>query len=294
MRSILVTGSKGQLGNEIKVLSNDYKDIEFHFHDIDTLDLTDSVLLEEFFNNYRPDFLINCAAYTAVDQAEKEKELAFRINAEVPGSLAGLCQEFNTKLIHISTDYVFDGKNYRPYKEDDVPNPLSVYAKSKFEGENRILEFNNSIIIRTSWLYSSSKNNFIKTMLKLGKEKKGLRVVYDQIGSPTYAVDLADAILRIVNFAITKEKNFIPGIYHYSNEGVCSWFDLAVEIFNIANINCKVYPIESKEYPLPAKRPLYAVMNKDKIKSTYKLEIPHWKDSLNKFFKTYKFINHGN
>jgi dTDP-4-dehydrorhamnose reductase len=288
MNNILVTGSKGQLGNEIKVLSNDYKDIEFHFHDIDTLDLTDYELLEDFFNNYKPYFLINCAAYTDVDKAEKEKELAFRLNAEVPGSLAGLCQKFSTKLVHISTDYVFDGKNYRPYKEDDVPNPLSVYAKSKFEGENRILEFNNSIIIRTSWLYSSSGNNFIKTMLKLGRDKKELRVVYDQIGSPTYAVDLADAILRIVHSAITNEKNFIPGIYHYSNEGVCSWFDFAVEIFEIANMSCKVYPIESKEYPLPAKRPLYCIMNKEKIKSTYKLEIPHWKDSLNKFLNTYK------
>jgi len=290
MKSVLVTGSKGQLGNEIRVLSNVYKDIEFHFHDIDTLDLTDYKLVEDFFNNYKPHFLINCAAYTAVDKAEKEKELAFRLNAEVPGNLAGICQKFNTKLIHISTDYVFDGKNYRPYKEDDVPNPLSVYAKSKFEGENRILEFNNSIIIRTSWLYASSGNNFIKTILKLCREKNELRVVYDQIGSPTYAVDLANAILKIVNSAITNEKSFIPGIYHYSNEGVCSWFDLAIEIFKIANINCKVYPIESKEYPLPAKRPLYCIMNKEKIKSTYKLEIPHWKDSLEKFFETYQLV----
>ncbi len=290
MNSILVTGSKGQLGSEIKVLSNDYKDIEFHFHDIDTLDLTDYKLVENFFNNYKPQFLINCAAYTAVDKAEKEKALAFRLNAEVPGSLAGLCQKFSTKLIHISTDYVFDGRNYRPYKEDDVPNPLSVYAKSKFEGENRILEFNNSIIIRTSWLYSSSGNNFVRTMLKLGKEKKELRVVYDQIGSPTYAADLADAILRIVYSSINNEKSYIPGIYHYSNEGVCSWFDLAVEIFRIAGIKCRVYPIESKEYPLPAKRPLYCVMNKDKIKLTYNLKIPHWKDSLDKFFKTYQRV----
>ena len=290
MNSILVTGSKGQLGNEIKILSNNYKDIEFHFHDIDTLDLTDYKLLEDFFKKYKPLFLINCAAYTAVDKAEKEKELAFRLNAEVPGNLAGLCQKFSTKLIHISTDYVFDGKNYRPYKEDDVPNPLSVYAKSKFEGENRILEFNNSIIIRTSWLYSSSGNNFVRTMLKIGKDKKELRVVYDQIGSPTYAADLADVILRIINSSIINEKNFVPGIYHYSNEGICSWFDFAVEILRIAGIKCKVWPIESKEYPTPAKRPLYCVMNKDKIKSTYNLEIPHWKDSLDKFFKIYQLV----
>jgi dTDP-4-dehydrorhamnose reductase len=290
MNSILVTGSDGQLGNEIKLLSNGYEDIEFHFHDIDTLDLTDYSQLEKFINNLNPRFLINCAAYTNVDKAEKEKELAFRINAEVPGKLAEFCQKSGTKLIHISTDYVFDGKNYRPYKEDDVPNPLSAYARSKFEGENRILEFNNSVIIRTSWLYSSSGNNFVRTMLRLGEDKKELRVVYDQVGSPTYAVDLADAILRIVNFSITNGKNFIPGIYHYSNEGICSWFDFAVEIFRIAGIKCKVYPIESKEYPLPAKRPFYCVMNKDKIKSAYNLEIPHWKDSLNKFFKTYQVV----
>jgi dTDP-4-dehydrorhamnose reductase len=290
MNSILVTGCKGQLGNEIKILSNDYKDIEFHFHDIDTLDLTDYRQLEQFINNLNPRFLINCAAYTNVDKAEKEKELAFKINAEVPGKLAELCQKYSAKLIHISTDYVFDGKNYRPYKEDDVPNPLSVYAKSKFEGENRILEFNNSIIIRTSWLYSSSGNNFVRTMLRLGEDKKELRVVYDQVGSPTYAVDLADAILRIVNFSITNGKNFIPGIYHYSNEGICSWFDFAVEIFRITGIKCKVYPIETREYPLPAKRPFYCVMNKDKIKSSYNLEIPHWTDSLDKFFKTYQVV----
>ncbi len=289
MSKILVTGSSGQLGREIKVLSNDYKDIEFIFRDIDTLDLTDYDLLDEFFNAHKPDFLINCAAYTAVDRAEKEKESAFRINAEVPGKLAELCQKFSTKLVHISTDYVFDGKNYRPYREDDVPNPLSVYAKSKFEGENRILEFNNSVIIRTSWLYSTTGDNFVRKMLKLGKVQKELKVVYDQIGSPTYAGDLAEAILRIVNSAITFDKNFVPGIYHYSNEGICSWYDLAVEIFRIAGIDCKVHPIESKEYPLPAKRPLYSIMNKDKIKKTYKIEIPHWKDSLNKFFETYKF-----
>lgn len=290
MNNILVTGSKGQLGSEIEILSNNYKEYKFFFHDIDTLDLTDYSLLEEFFKNYRPLFLVNCAAYTAVDKAEKEKELAFRLNAEVPGKLAELCQKYAAKLIHISTDYVFDGKNYRPYKENDVPNPLSVYAKSKFDGENRILEFNNSIIIRTSWLYSTTGNNFIKTMLKIGKEKKEISVVYDQIGSPTYAADLADAVLKIIHSAVTSEKNFVPGIYHYSNEGVCSWYDLAVEIFRIAGIDCKVRPIESKEYPLPAKRPLYSILNKNKIKSTFKLEIPHWKDSLGKFFKTYKSI----
>ena len=290
MNNILITGSRGQLGSEIEVLSNKYKQFRFLFHDIDTLDLTDYSQVEEFFKNNKPLIVVNCAAYTAVDKAEEEKELAFRLNAEVPGELAGLCQKYGARLIHISTDYVFDGKNYRPYKENDVPNPLSVYARSKFDGENRILEFNNSIIIRTSWLYSVTGNNFIKTMLKIGKEKKEISVVYDQIGSPTHAADLADAVLKIIYSAVTSEKNFVPGIYHYSNEGVCSWYDLAIEVFRIAGIGCKVHPIESKEYPLPAKRPLYSILSKNKIKTTYKLEIPHWKESLDKFFKTYKSI----
>ncbi|UCH14330.1 MAG: dTDP-4-dehydrorhamnose reductase [Bacteroidales bacterium] len=290
MNNILITGSKGQLGSEIEILSNKYKKFRFLFHDIDTLDLTDYSRVEEFIKNNKPLFAVNCAAYTAVDKAETNKELAFRLNAEVPGKLAGLCQKYGARLIHISTDYVFDGKNYRPYKESDVPNPLSVYAQSKFDGENRILEFNNSIIIRTSWLYSVRGNNFVKTILKIGKKKEEIRVVYDQVGSPTYAADLADAVLKIINSAVSSENNFIPGIYHYSNEGVCSWYDLAVEAFRIADIDCKVRPIESKDYPVPAKRPLYSVMNKNKIKSTFKLEIPHWKASLDKFFETYNSI----
>jgi dTDP-4-dehydrorhamnose reductase len=287
MKSILVTGSNGQLGSEIRKLSASYRGIKFFFHDVDTLDLTDNALLEEFFYKNKPHYIINCAAYTAVDKAEKEKELAFRLNAEVPGKLAGLSKRFITKLIHISTDYVFDGKSYRPYKEDDVPNPASVYARSKFEGENRILDHDNSIIIRTSWLYSASGNNFVKTILKLGKEKKELRIVFDQVGSPTYAGDLASAILQIISLSNADEKNFVPGIYHYSNEGVCSWYDLAVEIVRITGMHCKIYPVETWEYPLPAKRPFYSVLNKNKIRSTFKLDIPHWKDSLTMFLKDY-------
>ena len=287
MKSILVTGSNGQLGNEIKILGNDYRNIEFFFHDVDTLDLTDYPLLEDFFYKHKPDYVINCAAYTAVDKAEKEKEQAFMINAEVPGKLAELSKKYMTKLIHISTDYVFDGKNYRPYKEDDVPDPISVYGKSKFEGENRILDHNNAVIIRTSWLYSAFGNNFVKTILKLGKEKKELGIVFDQIGSPTYAGDLASAILQIISSSIADEKNYLPGIYHYANEGVCSWYDLAVEIIRVAGLDCKINPVETWEYPLPAKRPLYSVLNKNKIKSTFKLDIPHWKDSLTLFLKAY-------
>jgi dTDP-4-dehydrorhamnose reductase len=287
MKIILVTGSNGQLGREINKLSSAYSDFRFFFHDVDTLDLTDYSKLEEFFYKNKPHYLINCAAYTNVDRAEKEKELAFRINAEVPGKLAEISKKFITRIIHISTDYVFDGKNYRPYKEDDVPNPASVYARSKFEGENRILEYDNSLIIRTSWLYGASGNNFVKTILKHGKEKKELRVIFDQVGSPTYAADLASAIMQIVGLSVADEKNFVPGIYHYSNEGVCSWYDLAVEIINISGMDCKVIPIETWEYPLPARRPLYSVLNKNKIKSTFKLVIPHWKESLNRFLKDF-------
>jgi dTDP-4-dehydrorhamnose reductase len=290
MKSILVTGSNGQLGSEINKLSSGHSDIRFFFHDVDTLDLTDYSKLEEFFLRNKPNYIVNCAAYTAVDKAEKEKELAFRLNAEVPGKLAELSRKFITRLIHISTDYVFDGKNYRPYKEDDVPNPMSVYAKSKFEGENRILEYDNSMIIRTSWLYAASGNNFVKTILKLGNEKKELRVTFDQVGSPTYAADLASAIMQIVRLSIEEEKNFIPGIYNYSNEGVCSWYDLAVEIINIKGIDCKVVPVETWEYPLPARRPLYSVLNKNKIKSAFKLDIPHWKVSLTRFLKDYSIV----
>jgi len=284
MKKVLVTGSKGQLGREIQLLSGEYKDIEFLFHDIDTLDLTDYLLLEEFFNNNKPCYLVNCAAYTAVDKAEKEKETAFKLNAELPGKLAELCHKFNIKLIHISTDYVFDGMNCRPYNEEDLPNPQSVYALSKYEGEQAILEYSHSIIIRTSWLYSTFGNNFVKTMLGLGESKDKISVVFDQIGTPTYARDLADVILKIINSSVTDDKKFISGIYHYSNEGVCSWYDFAFEIMDIAGNNCKVFPILSELYPQPAKRPLYSVLNKNKIKSAFNIEIPHWKDSLQKYF----------
>ena len=267
MKKILVTGSKGQLGKEIHVRINKNKGAEFLFHDIDTLDLTDYAGLEKFINNHKPFYIVNCAAYTAVDKAEEEKDAAFKLNSEVPAKLAGLCREHDIKLIHISTDYVFNGNNCRPYREDDMPDPQSVYALSKYEGEQSVLEYENSIVIRTSWLYSTFGNNFVKTMLRIGESRDELNVVFDQIGTPTYAGDLAEAIHRIIALSLEDSSKFVPGIYHFSNEGVCSWYDFAVEIMNIAGFDCNVIPVESSQYPQAAKRPLYSVLNKNKIKS---------------------------
>ncbi len=282
---VLVTGAKGQLGSEIQHLGKNHKGIDFLFHDIDTLDLTDNLLVDEFLKDHKPGFLVNCAAYTAVDKAEEEKEAAFRINADIPARLAGLCLKHDIRLVHISTDYVFDGTGHRPYREDDLPNPQSVYALSKYEGEQAVLEYNRSVVIRTSWLYSTLGNNFVKTMVRLGESKDKLNVVFDQTGTPTYGGDLAGAILQIISSSVADESKFIPGVYHYSNEGVCSWYDFAVEIMNIAGINCKIYPIESAQYPQPAKRPMYSVLNKARIKAAYNIDIPHWKESLKQYFR---------
>ncbi|MBN2214981.1 MAG: dTDP-4-dehydrorhamnose reductase [Bacteroidales bacterium] len=278
MKKILITGAKGQLGNEILLLSKVYKDYEFLFHDIDTLDLTDFKNLEKFFQVHSPDIIINCAAYTAVDKAEKEPETAHLLNAEVPGVLALLSDRFNAYLIHISTDYVFDGRNYRPYKENDLPNPLSVYAQSKYAGEQKVLQFGNTVVIRTSWLYSRFGNNFVKTMLKLGKERDTLSIVFDQTGTPTNACNLAATILKMAESL--DHNDHIRGIYHYSNEGVCSWYDFAREIIKSAGYSCNVLPITTDKYPMPASRPYYTVLDKSRIKNTLNITIPYWKDSL--------------
>jgi dTDP-4-dehydrorhamnose reductase len=278
MKKILVTGSKGQLGNEIQQLSKNSTKYKFLFHDVDTLDLTDYEKLEKFFRVHSPDMVINCAAYTAVDKAEKETELAYLLNAEVPGKLASLSDRINSYFIHISTDYVFDGRNYRPYKENDLPNPLSVYAKSKYAGEQKVLQFGNSAVIRTSWLYSRFGNNFVKTMLKLGKERDTIHVVFDQTGSPTNAMDLADAIMKLAEYV--NHNDVVRGILHYSNEGVCSWYDFAKEIIEFAGYSCNVLPVTTDKYPSPAIRPHYAVLDKSRIKNILNISIPHWKDSL--------------
>jgi dTDP-4-dehydrorhamnose reductase len=277
MSNILVTGANGQLGSEIRAISKNYPD-NFLFTDINDLDITKKSNIEKFISENRVDSIINCAAYTAVDRAEDEKELIYRVNSEAVKNMAEISKERDLKLIHISTDYVFDGKNHKPYTSDDRVNPVNSYGASKLSGEKAIFELSpkNSIIIRTSWVYSSFGNNFVKTMLKYGKEREELKVVFDQVGTPTYARDLAKVILNI----LPKIDNQTPKIYHYSNDGAISWFDFAKEIMKMAKVDCKITPIESFEYPTKAERPFYSVLNKREIKSDFLIDIPYWKDSL--------------
>ena len=282
MPNILVTGSKGQLGSEIEALSSNY-DYNFFFTDRDELDITNQQAIEDFIEKNKIDTIINCAAYTAVDKAEDDKINADKINHLAVNYLAQIAKEKDIKLIHISTDYVFDGKNYKPFIETDSTNPQGVYGKSKLDGEEALKDVNpkNSIIIRTSWVYSSFGANFVKTMLRLGKERESLGVIYDQVGTPTYARDLARAILDI----LPKIQNDSVQIYHYSNEGVLSWYDFAREIMRMAKIDCVVNPIESSQYPTPASRPHYSLLNKSKIKEEFNITIPFWKDSLDECLK---------
>ena len=277
MLNILVTGSNGQLGSEIQELSKEYS-YNFFFTDRETLDITNESEVKEYIFTNNINIIINCAAYTAVDKAQSEQDLANAINNIAVGNLAQVAKENKIKLIHISTDYVFDGKNYKPYQEDDITNPTSVYGQTKLDGENILKNINplNSIIIRTSWVYSSYGANFVKTMLRLGKEKESLGVIFDQVGTPTYAKDLAQIILEILP-QIHNEK---VEIYNYSNEGVLSWYDFAKEIMRMAKLDCVVNPIETKDYPTPAKRPHYSLLNKSKIKQEFGTIIPYWKDSL--------------
>ncbi|MBU0720072.1 dTDP-4-dehydrorhamnose reductase [bacterium] len=277
MNNILVTGSNGQLGSEIKELSSEYP-YKFFFTDRDELDITDEKAIESFTENNNIDIIINCAAYTAVDKAESEQELADKINHLAVQYLADISKKKNIKLIHISTDYVFDGTNHMPYVETDITNPNGVYGQTKLDGEKAMQKVSpvNSIIIRTSWVYSSFGANFVKTMLRLGKEKESLGVIFDQVGTPTYARDLAKTILEI----LPNIKNEKVEIYNYTNEGVLSWYDFAKEIMRMAKLPCQINPIETYQYPTPAKRPHYSLLNKSKIKSTFDIEIPYWKDGL--------------
>jgi dTDP-4-dehydrorhamnose reductase len=282
MLNVLLTGSKGQLGSEIKELSVNY-DYNFFFTDRTSLDITNENELRSFIQTNNIDTIINCAAYTAVDKAEEEKEQADLVNRKAIKKLAKVSNEYGAKLIHISTDYVFDGKAYKPYVEEFQTNPNSVYGQTKLNGEIELIKINpkNSIIIRTSWVYSSYGANFVKTMLRLGKEKESLGVIFDQVGTPTYANDLAQVILDI----LPKIDNQKTQIYHYSNEGVLSWYDFAKEIMKMTKIDCQINPIETYQYPTPAKRPHYSLLNKAKIKKEFKIEIPYWKDSLDKCLK---------
>ena len=280
-KSILVTGANGQLGNELRELSVLDANDMFTFIGRSELDLNNSEAIQTWFLDKTFDVIINCAAYTAVDKAESEQMLAKAINTTAVDTLARIAKEKAISLIHISTDYVFDGKNFKPYSETDTPHPQGVYGQTKLDGEEAMLAINpaNSIIIRTSWLYSSFCNNFVKTMLRLGKERDELGVIYDQVGTPTYARDLAQAILSIIQHpSLNAQKS--TEIYHFSNEGVCSWYDFALAIFEFSDIHCTVKPIETLDYPTPAKRPHYSLLNKAKIKNTFDITIPYWKDSL--------------
>ena len=275
--NILVTGSNGQVGSEIEELSKDYS-YNFFFTTRDNLDITNSEDIKHFIESNNINTIINCAAYTAVDNAEDDESNADLVNRKAVKKLAKISQELNIKLVHISTDYVFDGKNFKPYTEEFQTNPNSIYGKTKLDGEIEMIKINplNSIIIRTSWVYSSFGNNFVKTMLRLGKEKQELGVIFDQVGTPTYAKDLARAILDILpNISNTKVE-----IYNYSNEGVLSWYDFAKEIMKMAKIKCTINPIETFQYPTPASRPHYSILNKSKIKNKFNISIPFWKDSL--------------
>ncbi|MBY7734759.1 dTDP-4-dehydrorhamnose reductase [Francisella philomiragia] len=280
--NVLVTGSSGQLGSELKELvfssKLEIQNYTFIFADSKLLDITEHESVRRFIIDNSIGAIINCAAYTAVDKAETDIEMADKINHLAVANIAMVAKEHGVKLVHISTDYVFDGQNYKPYIEADVTNPQGVYGATKLAGEQAILDINpkNSIIIRTSWVYSYYGNNFVKTMLRLGRERDSLGVIYDQVGTPTYAKDLAKSILDI----LLRIQNSKLEIYNYSNEGVASWYDFAKEIMDIANISCQVNSIETKDYPTPAKRPHYAVLNKSKIKSDFDIELPYWKDSL--------------
>lgn len=287
MANVLITGANGQLGSEIRKISNQYPELKFSFTDVAELDITSVEKVADFLSEFKPEFLVNCAAYTAVDKAENDESTATLLNATAVGILAEQSAKHSCKMIHISTDYVFNGNGPRPYKEDTLVDPQSAYGRTKLEGEI-LCQRNNpeSIIIRTSWLYSAFGNNFVKTMLRLGNERPELGIVADQIGSPTNAADLASAILTIISSVVTRTKSFVPGIYHYSNEGVASWYDFTKAIFEIAEINCFVKPISSEDYPSPVQRPAYSVMDKSKIKTTFGLQIPHWRDSLKTYFQT--------
>lgn len=281
---ILITGSEGQLGSEIRKASEAYPGYQFLFIDKGNVDLTDESEFRKYASNYKISYLINCAAFTAVDLAEKDIEIATRVNEFVPKMLAGYCKENGIRMMHVSTDYVFDGNGNRPIDESDSPNPLSVYGLTKLNGEKSITEIlNNAYIIRTAWVYSVYGKNFVKTMLTLGKQRSELNVVFDQVGSPTSAADLASVLLTIIQRI--EHGIDVPGIYHYTNEGVVSWYDFAVQIMKLSGLNCRINPILSHEYPTPAKRPAFSVLNKLKIKQTFEIHIPHWIESLEKTIK---------
>jgi dTDP-4-dehydrorhamnose reductase len=279
--NILVTGSNGQLGSEMKDIAADSKDFCFFFRDLPALDICNSKQLARFFTENSIDTVINCAAYTNVDKAEEDSEIAEKVNATGVLNLVNAVAKVQGKLIHISTDYVFDGSNFLPYQESDEVNPIGVYGHTKRKGELAVINSGiDGIVIRTSWLYSAYGNNFVKTMLRLGKEKKELGVICDQIGTPTSAADLAKTCLEILTCSTETNINAKGNIYHFSNEGVASWYDFAVAIMEFGKVDCQVKPIQTIDYPTLAKRPPFSVLNKTKIKTDFEIEIPYWRDAL--------------
>ena len=288
MAIILITGAKGQLGSELKVVSKNFYGYDFVFTDIDTLDITSQDQISEFIKKTRPDWIVNCAAYNLVDKAESEPDQAMLINGTAVKNITEAIRGSECRFIHISSDYVYDGQSNVPYNEYTAVNPLSAYGRSKLAGEKYALLHQGSMIIRTSWLYSSFGINFVKTILRHATEKESLKVVFDQTGTPTYAADLAGAIMSIISGVIRNQIAMNSGIYNYSNEGVCTWYDFACEIINEAGLTCQVYPVLTKDFNLTAPRPAYSVMDKSKIKDNYGLSIPHWRSSLIKCIKLLK------
>lgn len=274
--NILITGCNGQLGNEMQLLEKGYNEHQWYNTDVDELDITDQLAVEQFVAENKIDGIVNCAAYTAVDKAENNKEICTTLNTVAPAYLAAAIEKRSGWMIQISTDYVFNGTSHTPYVETDTPCPDSVYGSTKLAGELGVQKFcKRSMIIRTAWLYSTFGNNFVKTMIRLGSEKTELGVIFDQIGTPTYARDLARVIMTVI------EQGIKPGVYHFSNEGVISWYDFTKAILRIAGIKtCHVRPLHTSEYPTPAKRPTYSVLDKTKIKQAFNIEIPYWEESL--------------
>lgn len=273
---ILITGANGQLGNEMRVLAEENAQHEYIFTDVQELDICNEQAVHSFVKENGVEVIVNCAAYTAVDKAEDDEAFADKLNHLAPGYLAAAAEEVGAALIQVSTDYVFDGTAHLPYTEEVAPCPNSAYGRTKLAGEQAVMQkCSRAMVIRTAWLYSIYGNNFVKTMIRLGKEREALGVVFDQIGTPTYANDLARAIMAAIN------QGVVPGIYHYSNEGVCSWYDFTRAIHRLAGITtCNVSPLHTHEYPAKAPRPNYSVLDKTKIKNTFYITIPHWEDSL--------------
>jgi dTDP-4-dehydrorhamnose reductase len=278
INSVLVTGANGQLGRALRTISRRLENLRFHFTDVDTLDISDKPAIKACMESLGIDAIVNCAAYTAVDRAEDEAELCMRINCDAVRKIGEVAAGLGVKVIHLSTDYVFDGQqSVRPYREDDAPNPLSVYGKSKLAGEQALISAcPDAVILRTAWLYSETGVNFVKTMLRQGIRRREVDVVADQWGTPTFAADLANAIIKILS-----ADGFVPGVYHYTNEGSCTWFDFAVSIFALGGLTCRVNPLTTAEYRAArAIRPAYSVLDKTKIKETYRVDIPAWRESL--------------